>query len=39
MKPKQIVTELLSEAGEGTFVFEDWHNFGPDYDKTIMAWH
>ena len=18
---------------------EDWHNFGPDYDKTLMAWH
>ncbi len=17
---------------------EDWHNFGPDYDKTLMAW-
>ena len=18
---------------------EDWHNFGPDYDKTLMVWH
>jgi len=18
---------------------EDWHNFGADYDKTLMAWH
>lgn len=18
---------------------EDWHNFGPDYDRTLMAWH
>jgi cyclopropane-fatty-acyl-phospholipid synthase len=18
---------------------EDWHNFGSDYDKTLMAWH
>jgi cyclopropane-fatty-acyl-phospholipid synthase len=18
---------------------EDWHNFGEDYDKTLMAWH
>ncbi len=18
---------------------EDWHNFGPDYDKTLMAWY
>jgi len=21
------------------FTIEDWHNFGPDYDKTLMAWH
>jgi cyclopropane-fatty-acyl-phospholipid synthase len=20
------------------FLIEDWHNFGPDYDKTLMAW-
>jgi len=31
---KQIV-----EAGLGLFLIEDWHNFGPDYDKTLMAWH
>jgi cyclopropane-fatty-acyl-phospholipid synthase len=18
---------------------EDWHNFGADYDRTLMAWH
>ena len=18
---------------------EDWHNFGSDYDKTLLAWH
>lgn len=29
----------LSRAMEGLFVVEDWHNFGPDYDKTLMAWH
>jgi cyclopropane-fatty-acyl-phospholipid synthase len=29
----------ISEACEGLFVMEDWHNFGPDYDKTLMAWH
>lgn len=23
---------------EGLFVMEDWHNFGADYDKTLMAW-
>jgi cyclopropane-fatty-acyl-phospholipid synthase len=28
----------ISEAAEGSFVIEDWHNFGPDYDKTLMAW-
>jgi cyclopropane-fatty-acyl-phospholipid synthase len=21
------------------FVVEDLHNFGADYDKTLMAWH
>ena len=21
------------------FTIEDWHNFGSDYDKTLMAWH
>lgn len=21
------------------FVLEDWHSFGADYDKTLMAWH
>ena len=29
----------ISEAMEGIFVMEDWHNFGPDYDRTLMAWH
>jgi cyclopropane-fatty-acyl-phospholipid synthase len=28
----------LSSAFEGLFVVEDLHNFGPDYDKTLMAW-
>ena len=23
---------------EGRFVLEDWHNFGRDYDRTLMAW-
>ena len=23
---------------ENLFVMEDWHNFGPDYDKTLMVW-
>jgi len=21
------------------FVLEDWHNLGPNYDKTLMVWH
>ncbi len=29
----------LAKAMEGLFVVEDWHNFGPDYDKTLMAWY
>lgn len=29
----------LGKAMEGLFVMEDWHNFGPDYDPTLMAWH
>ena len=28
----------LGEAMENLFVMEDWHNFGPDYDKTLVAW-
>ncbi|MEM1060517.1 MAG: cyclopropane fatty acyl phospholipid synthase [Verrucomicrobiota bacterium] len=29
----------LTAAYEGLFVLEDWQNFGPDYDRTLMAWH
>ena len=29
----------IANAMEGLFVMEDWHNFGPDYDKTLMAWY
>ncbi len=29
----------LGKAFEKLFVMEDWHNFGTDYDKTLMAWH
>jgi cyclopropane-fatty-acyl-phospholipid synthase len=28
----------LGKAMEGRLVVEDCHNFGPDYDKTLMAW-
>jgi cyclopropane-fatty-acyl-phospholipid synthase len=29
----------ISKAVESVLVVEDWHNFGPDYDKTLMAWY
>jgi cyclopropane-fatty-acyl-phospholipid synthase len=28
----------LGTAMEGLWVLEDCHNFGPDYDRTLMAW-
>jgi cyclopropane-fatty-acyl-phospholipid synthase len=28
----------ISEACEGLMIIEDVHNFGADYDKTLMAW-
>jgi len=28
----------IAEACQGIFVMEDWHNFGTDYDRTLMAW-
>ena len=28
----------IGKASEGLFVMEDWHNFGPYYDTTLMAW-
>lgn len=28
----------IGAALEDIFVMEDWHNFGPDYDRTLMAW-
>ena len=29
----------MAAAVEPEFVLEDWHNFGADYDRTLMAWH
>ncbi|WP_241610320.1 cyclopropane fatty acyl phospholipid synthase [Rosenbergiella epipactidis] len=29
----------IAQYSEPHFVMEDWHNFGPDYDKTLMAWY
>ena len=39
--PDSLIPSIkqLSEATEGLFIIEDVHNFGTDYDKTLMAWH
>ncbi len=29
----------LGRAIEKLFIMEDWHSFGQDYDKTLMAWY
>ncbi|MFC0141836.1 cyclopropane fatty acyl phospholipid synthase [Erwinia mallotivora] len=29
----------IAQACEPYFVMEDWHNFGADYDMTLMAWY
>jgi cyclopropane-fatty-acyl-phospholipid synthase len=29
----------IAVAAEELFVLEDWHGFGPDYDRTLMEWH
>ena len=30
--------ERLAKALQPRFVLEDWHAFGPDYDRTLIAW-
>lgn len=32
-------SSLVTESFEDLFIMEDWHNFGADYDTTLMAWH
>jgi cyclopropane-fatty-acyl-phospholipid synthase len=29
----------IGKAIEPFFIVEDWHNFGPDYARTLRAWH
>lgn len=29
----------IASASEPHFIVEDWHNFGADYDLTLMDWH
>ena len=31
--------QQIGTASEGLFVVEDWHNFGQDYDATLMSWN
>jgi cyclopropane-fatty-acyl-phospholipid synthase len=28
----------IPKAAKGLFRIDDWHTFGPDYDRTLMAW-
>ena len=39
--PNSMLPSLkqLSGAAERLFVVEDLHNFGIDYDRTLMSWH
>jgi len=32
-------TAQVGKAAEGLFVIDDWHNLGPHYDKTLLAWN
>ncbi len=39
--PGSVLPSLaqLARVVEDSFVVEDVHNFGPDYEKTLLAWH
>lgn len=39
--PNSMIPSMVQicQSFEGKFIMEDWHNFGPDYDKTLMAWN
>jgi cyclopropane-fatty-acyl-phospholipid synthase len=38
--PNSVIpaSSQVTEALQGLFVMEDWHNFGADYDLTLTAW-
>jgi cyclopropane-fatty-acyl-phospholipid synthase len=38
--PNSMLPSLrqICSAMEGSFILEDWHSFGADYDKTLMHW-
>lgn len=39
--PQSMIPSIkqVGASVESLFVMEDWHNFGADYDKTLMAWY
>ena len=39
--PNSVIPSIrqIGEATERLFVMEEWHNFGEDYDPTLMAWN
>lgn len=39
--PNSMIPSIqqIGKSIEGLFIMNDWHNFGPDYDKTLMKWH
>lgn len=39
--PNSLIPSItqIAKALEGTFIVEDWHGFGPYYDRTLMVWH
>ena len=39
--PNSVIPSIrqIGDATEHLFVMEDWHNFGQDYDPTLMAWN
>ena len=39
--PNGVIPSMraIVKASEEVLVTEDWHNFGADYDPTLMAWH
>lgn len=38
--PNAVIPSVaqIGKAIEGSFVMEDWHNFGLDYDLTLLEW-
>jgi len=38
--PNSMIPSMaqITSAAEHLFVMEDWHNFGIDYDRTLMNW-